>query len=200
MSKALLKSFYPLEIDAKKLQESREHNDGKIVLRGVMQRANASNQNGRIYPKKILEREIENYQKFVSERRALGEADHPDDSFVKLQNVSHLVTEIGWDGDDVVGTIELLNTPMGKLAQSLIESQVKLGISSRGLGSVKQQGDYVIVQEDFFIVAFDLVADPSTGGAFMLAENADPYKELTKSDKVDRIITDILMARKNDNK
>ncbi len=196
--KKLLTTFLPLEIDAKALKENRELNGGKIVLRGVMQRADAVNQNGRIYPRGILEREVENYQKFVRERRALGELDHPTASVVNLQNASHIVTEIHWEGDAVVGSIELLSTPMGKIAQNLVEDGVKLGISSRGVGSTHQQGDYDMVEEDFMLLCFDLVSEPSTSGAFMLREHrvADARGHMNRTDRVDRVLTDILRASK----
>lgn len=196
--KKLLTSFMPLDLDAKSIKEARELNGGKVVLKGVMQRADAVNQNGRIYPRHILEREVENYQKFVRERRALGELDHPTASVVNLQNVSHLVTETRWDGDAVVGAIELLDTPMGKIAQSLVESGVKLGISSRGVGSTSKQGDYDMVEEDFMLLCFDLVSEPSTSGAFMLKEGrvVDPTAHMNRTDRIDRVLTDILRFKK----
>jgi hypothetical protein len=192
----LLTSFMPLQLDAQSIKESREQNGGKIILRGVMQRADAVNQNGRIYPRRVLEREMENYQKFINERRALGELDHPTASVINLQNVSHLVTEARWDGDAVVGSIELLDTPMGKIAQSLVESGVKLGISSRGVGTTSQQGDYDLVEDDFMLLCYDLVSEPSTSGAFMLREgrlaNFDARDYFNRADLVDRVLTDIL--------
>jgi hypothetical protein len=193
----------PLDIDSKSIQETREQNGGKIVLKGVMQRADAVNQNGRIYPRFVLEREMENYQKFINERRALGELDHPSASVINLQNVSHLVTEARWDGDTVVGSIELLDTPMGKIAQSLIESGVKLGISSRGVGSTSKQGDYDLVEDDFMLLCYDLVSEPSTSGAFMLREGRLPLdfnvrSYFNKADMVDRVLTDILRSLKKD--
>lgn len=195
--KKLLTTFESLELDVKTIKENREINGGKIVLRGVMQRADAVNQNGRIYPRAILEREVENYQKFVRERRALGELDHPTASVVNLQNASHIVTEIHWEGDTVVGSIELLSTPMGKIAQSLVEDGVKLGISSRGVGSTRKQGDYDMVEDDFMLLCFDLVSEPSTSGAFMLKEHrvTDPRAHLTKTDRIDRVLTDILRSK-----
>jgi len=194
--KKLLTSFQPLEIDVASLKENRELNGGKIILRGIMQRADAVNQNGRIYPRLILEREVENYQKFIRERRALGELDHPTASVVNLQNASHLVTEVRWEGDAVMGVIELLSTPMGKIAQSLVEDGVKLGISSRGVGSTKPHGEYDMVDDDFMLLCFDLVSEPSTSGAFMLRENKvlDPRAHLTRTDRIDRVLTDILRS------
>lgn len=196
--KKLLMGYQPLELDSSSVKENRELNGGKTILRGIMQRADSVNQNGRIYPRDILEREVENYQKFVRERRALGELDHPTASVVSLQNASHIVTEIHWEGDAVVGTIELLSSPMGKLAQSLVDDGVKLGISSRGVGSTRDQGDYAIVGNDYVLLCFDLVGDPSTSGAFMLRENrlVDPGAHLTRSDRIDRVLTDILRSRK----
>lgn len=192
----LLTEWCPINVDKKLIKESRDKY-GKIVLKGIIQRANTLNQNGRIYPRAILEREMINYQKLIQEKRALGECDHPDSSVVELKNVSHVVTEAHMDGDNVYGTIEILDTPSGKIIQSLIESGVTLGISSRGVGSTRSQGDSQIVQEDFQLICFDMVSEPSTPGAFMLREGKtiskrDLNKTFNKSDRVDRIFNDIL--------
>lgn len=192
----LLTEWCPINVDKKLIKESRDKY-GKIVLKGIIQRANTLNQNGRIYPRAILEREMINYQKLIQEKRALGECDHPDSSVVELKNVSHVVTEAHIDGDNVYGTIEILDTPSGKIIQSLIESGVTLGISSRGVGSTRNQGDSQIVQEDFQLICFDMVSEPSTPGAFMLREGKtiskrDLNKTFNKSDRVDRIFNDIL--------
>ncbi len=194
-AKRLLTSFEPMDIDVKAIKEQREQNGGKVILRGIMQRADAANQNGRIYTKSILEREVTNYQKFIRERRALGECDHPSDSVVNLKNVSHIVTEMHWEDDTVMGTIELLDTPMGKVAQTLVEAGVKLGISSRGVGSTQKQGSYDLVQDDYMLLCFDLVNDPSTASAFMLREHFSRTEpQLTRSDRIDRVLTDLLRA------
>ena len=192
----LLTEWCPINVDKKLIKESRDMY-GKIVLKGIIQRANTLNQNGRIYPRAILEREMINYQKLIQEKRALGECDHPDSSVVELKNVSHVVTEAHMDGDNVYGTIEILDTPSGKIIQSLIESGVTLGISSRGVGSTRNQGDSQIVQEDFQLICFDMVSEPSTPGAFMLREGKtiskrELNKTFNKSDRVDRIFNDIL--------
>jgi hypothetical protein len=170
---------------------------GKVILNGIIQRANTLNQNGRIYPKSILEREIMNYQKLIKENRALGECDHPDSSVVELKNVSHIIREARMEGDDVYGTIEILDTPCGKIIQSLIESGVTLGISSRGVGSTTSKGDSQVVQDDFQLICFDMVSEPSTPGAYMLQEGKTiQRKELDKffnrSDKIDRLFNEIL--------
>jgi hypothetical protein len=193
----LLNSYEVFNYTPEMIKESREKNDGKIVMRGVLQKADTLNQNGRIYPAHVLQREVRNYQKFILENRALGELDHPDSSTVNLKNVSHLVREAYLEGGVVYGTVEILNTPSGKILQSLVESGVKLGISSRGVGSTKKEGDYHVVQDDFQLICWDYVSEPSTPGAFMLPEGrkispVELQKVFNKSDRVDRILNDII--------
>jgi propanediol dehydratase small subunit len=193
----LLNSYEIFDYTPEMIKESREKNNGKITMKGILQKADTLNQNGRIYPKKILEREIRNYQKFIAENRALGELDHPDSSVVNLKNVSHIIKEAYLEGDVVYGSVEILDTPSGKILQSLVESGVKLGISSRGVGSTKKQGDYQVVQDDFQLICWDYVSEPSTPGAFMMAEgktlDAASLKNIfNKSDRINRIINDIL--------
>jgi Prohead core protein serine protease len=193
----LLNSYEIFNYTPEMIKESREKNEGKIVMKGVLQKADTLNQNGRIYPTHVLQREVRNYQKFILENRALGELDHPDSSTVNLKNVSHLVREAYLDGGVVYGTVEILNTPSGKILQSLIESGVKLGISSRGVGSTKKEGDYHVVQDDFQLICWDYVSEPSTPGAFMLPEGRkisplELQKVFNKSDRVDRILNDII--------
>lgn len=192
----LLTEWTPLSYDKSLIKEQKEQL-GKIMLKGIIQRANTLNQNGRIYPTSILEREVMNYQKLIQENRALGECDHPDSSVVELKNVSHIVREATMQGDDVYGIIEILDTPSGKIIQSLIESGITLGISSRGVGSTRRQGDTQVVQDDFQLICFDMVSEPSTPGAFMLREGKDISQKdiekfFNKSDRVDRIFNDIL--------
>ena len=193
----LLNSYEIFDYTTDMIKESREKNNGKIVMRGILQKSDTLNQNGRIYPRSILEREIRNYQKFIAENRALGELDHPDSSVVNLKNVSHIIREAYLEGDVVYGSVEILDTPSGKILQSLVESGVKLGISSRGVGSTKKQGDYVVVQDDFQLICWDYVSEPSTPGAFMLPEgrrieSAELQRVFNKSDRIDRILNDIL--------
>lgn len=189
----LLTTYTPLEISKDSLNEAKRNSEGKIVLKGIMQRADAVNQNGRIYPRHILERETENYQRMISDNRALGELDHPNSSTISLEKVSHIVREIHWDGQELIGSIELLNTPSGKIAQALIEDGVKLGISSRGVGSVYTEGDYSVVGDDYLLICYDLVTDPSTSSAFMLAEGKeidfDIDQHLNSTDKINRLIS-----------
>jgi len=197
----LLNSYEVFDYTPEMIRESREKNGGKVMMKGILQKADTLNQNGRIYPHSVLEREVRNYQKFIAENRALGELDHPDSSVVNLKNVSHVIKEAYLEKGVVYGTVELLDTPSGKILQSLVESGVKLGISSRGVGSTKKQGDYHVVQDDFQLICWDYVSEPSTPGAFMLPEgktiNSSELRSIfNKSDRIDRIINDILTSRK----
>lgn len=158
-----------------------------MKVKGVLQRAEAKNQNGRVYPKNVLQEEAKRYKKDrVKENRALGELDHPDSEVVNLQNASHKITSMQWNGNDLVGEVQVLTTPSGNILQELFRNNVNVGISSRGLGSVKESADgTLIVGDDFELIAFDFVSNPSTHGAFMeperITENSDP--ELIKEAK-----------------
>ena len=172
MSKQVIVDYIPFEVSPQQINESMSKNGGRLVVKGVLQRAESKNQNGRVYPKETLMREAKKYTKVqIAERRALGELDHPDSSVVNLNNVSHNVLEMHWDNDDLVGTVEVLGTPAGNILKELFKSGIKLGISSRGLGSVKEihegDEDTVEVQPDFELIAFDFVSNPSTHGAFL---------------------------------
>jgi hypothetical protein len=196
----LLNSYDVFDYTPEMIKESRERNNGKIIMKGILQKADTLNQNGRIYPQDVLQREIRNYQKFIIENRAVGELDHPDSSVVNLKNVSHIIREAHLEGGTVYGTVELLDTPSGKILQSLVESGVKLGISSRGVGSTKKQGDYYVVQDDFQLICWDYVSEPSTPGAFMLPEgkrieSSELSKVFNRSDRIDRILNDIIDFR-----
>ena len=197
MSKKILVDYIPFEISREQINESIKENDGRLVVKGVLQRANAKNQNGRVYPRDTLVREAKKYQETnIAERRALGELDHPDSSVVNLNNVSHNVLEMHWKGDDLAGTVEVLSTPSGNILKELFKSGIKLGISSRGLGSVKEiredEGDTVEVQPDFELIAFDFVSNPSTHGAFLSPVNEGVNKDVKSDSKVESIINDIL--------
>lgn len=199
----LLNSYEVFDYTPEMIKESREKNNGKVIMKGILQKADTLNQNGRIYPLDVLQREVRNYQKFIVENRALGELDHPDSSVVNLKNVSHIVKEAYLDNGVVYGTVELLDTPSGKILQSLVESGVKLGISSRGVGSTKKQGDYFVVQDDFQLICWDYVSEPSTPGAFMLPEGKkigsdELRKVFNKSDRIDRILNDIISSKGKD--
>ena len=171
--KQVIVDYIPFNITPQQITEAMKENNGKLVVKGVLQRAEAKNQNGRVYPREILVRESKKYdENFVKQKRALGELDHPDSSVVNLQNVSHNVTEMHFEGDNLVGTCEILTTPSGNILRELFKNGIKLGISSRGLGSVEMvqeaNGDTVSkVGDDFELIAFDFVSNPSTHGAFL---------------------------------
>tara|TARA_R100000656_G_C3917847_1_gene122211 strand:+ start:168 stop:773 length:606 start_codon:yes stop_codon:yes gene_type:complete len=197
--KQLIVDYIPFEILPEQISESMKENNGKLVVKGVLQRADTKNQNGRVYPKEILMREAKKYFKnFITQKRAMGELDHPESGVVNLANVSHNITEMNWNGDDLVGTVEVLGTPAGNILKELFKSGIKLGISSRGMGSVEamnEDEDSQEVQNDFELIAFDFVSNPSTHGAFMypMHEGVEPkVVRDTKYGKVEAVINDIL--------
>ena len=202
-TKQLIRSFDTyFEYTPGLVRESLEKNEGKIVLKGILQKADVLNQNGRIYPREILEREVKNYQKFIIENRSCGELDHPDSSVVAFQKASHIIREAYMDDAGIVwGKLEVLKTPMGDILRGLIESGVKIGISSRGVGSTRQQGDYQMVQDDFQLICWDAVSEPSTPNAFMLPEGKVVTTEevrriFNKTDRIDRVLNEILSSRR----
>ena len=202
MSKVLLREYYALcegGVCQDLLTEAEKvdiRDNGATYLTGLMQQAGVQNGNGRVYPENVLMREVETYKKLVKEKRALGELDHPDDSVINLKNASHMVTNIWAEGPKVMGTVKVLDTPSGKILKSLVESGVQLGISSRGLGSVRESmNGSVMVEDDFQLICFDFVSDPSTPNAFMNLQEGKNYKEpniFTKADKINRALNDIL--------
>ena len=178
------------------LKESKDR-PGVFEVEGVMQRAKAENQNGRVYSKDILVREAKKYvTEFVDRGNAFGELDHPESPVVSLKNASHIVKELYWKGDDLMGKVELLNTPAGNIVKEIIKAVHTIGISSRGTGSVQQTNEgYLEVQSDFELVCWDFVSNPSTHGAFMnpVSLNEGIQKD-NKYGKVHNLINDILRA------
>ena len=198
MSKKLLREYYALCDggvcqDLLTEEEKRYVANGGLILTGKLQEADVQNGNGRIYPQRVLVREMKNYQKLVQERRALGELDHPEDSVINLKNASHLVTDVWWDNKNVMGKVKVLDTPSGQVLKSLVESGVKLGISSRGMGSVTESAGQTIVEDDFQLICFDFVSEPSTPNAFMMRE-AKEFKNnvFTKADRINRLLNEVL--------
>ena len=170
---------------------------GVFEVSGIMQRAGAKNQNGRIYKREILEEEVRNYiENFVKVGNAYGELDHPESAVVSLKNASHVVKELWWQGDDLMGKLELLNTPSGNIVKEIIRGGHTIGISSRGTGSVTQTNEgTLMVQPDFELVCWDFVSNPSTQGAFMNPISLNEGKQVVgKYDKLDSIINNILRA------
>jgi hypothetical protein len=202
MNKVLLREYHALcegGICQDFLTESEKrmvNEDGAVFLTGIIQCAEQKNGNGRIYPEGILRREMGSYQKIIEENRALGELDHPEDSVINLRNVSHMVTECWWDGQKVMGKIKALDTPSGNILKSLARSGVSLGISSRGMGSVQEGQEGTIVEDDFQLICFDIVSEPSTTAAYLTLSESQ-QKELrnkvwTKADRINRALYDVL--------
>ena len=197
--KELLIDVISFEITPQILKEAEDRH-GRFLVNGVLQRANAKNQNGRVYPKNILEREVEKYKgREIKENRAYGELDHPESSVVELKNTSHIVRDVWWNGDDVVGAVEILNTPAGKILQELVKAGCTVGISSRGMGSVSQikEDGTVAVESDFELICWDFVSNPSTHGAFMRPTNEGVIKEgvqkkQTNYNKVNTLMREII--------
>ena len=199
MSKVLLREYYELCEggicqDLLTEDEKRYVADGGMILSGKLQEADCQNGNGRVYPYSVLMREMKNYTKLVKEHRALGELDHPDDSVINLRNASHMITEVWWDNKNVMGKVKVLDTPAGGILRSLVECGVKLGISSRGMGSVSEQQGRTMVEDDFQLICFDFVSEPSTPNAFMMKEAKDlgAPNVFNKADRINRLLNEIL--------
>jgi hypothetical protein len=198
MSKKVLREYYALCEggvckDLLTEQEKQYVAAGGMILSGIMQKSDTVNGNGRIYPHGVLVKEMKNYQKLVNECRALGELDHPEDSVINLKNASHMITEVWWDGKDVMGKAKVLDTPSGKILRSLVDSGVTLGISSRGMGSVTESNGQTTVEEDFQLICFDFVSEPSTPGAFMMKEAKEYNNQVfTKADRINRLLNEVL--------
>ena len=177
------------------LRESKSR-PGVFEVEGVMQRASSENQNGRVYKKEILQREVKKYMdEFVKRGNAFGELDHPEKPVVELKNASHIVKDLYWNGDDLMGKVELLNTPAGNIVKEIIKAGHTIGISSRGTGSVNQTNEgHLEVQPDFELVCWDFVSNPSTHGAFMNPVSLNESKSVGKYTILDSIINDILRA------
>jgi len=197
MPKQLLREYYELCEggvcqDLLTEEEKKFVKNGGMILSGKLQEAEAQNGNGRIYPSATLQREMKNYQKVIQERRSLGELDHPDDSVINLKNASHLITKVWWDGNAVMGKARVLDTPSGNVLKSLVNSGVSLGISSRGLGSVTEANGRTMVEDDFQLICFDFVSEPSTTGAFMNLEEGVEKRIFSKADRINRALHSVL--------
>ena len=195
----LLQEYRPFKVDKLLVERSIKENKS-LMVSGVIQRAEAENQNGRIYPQEVLRREVQQYiDGPIKERRALGELDHPESSVINLQNVSHNITEVWWEGDDVMGKVEVLSTPAGNILKELFRNGITVGISSRGMGSVQENmtEQTVTVQDDFELLCFDFVSTPSTHGAYLSPtvpslQEGKIHKQEYKYTNVNNIIRDII--------
>ena len=191
--KQLLIEHMPFKVDKLLVEQSIKENK-PLRVGGIIQRAGVKNHNGRIYEQKILEREIKKYiDGPVREKRALGELDHPESSVINLNNVSHNIVEVTMKGNDVHGVVEILTTPAGNILKELFRCGVTVGISSRGMGSVEENSDGVLmVQEDFDLLCFDFVSTPSTPGAYMSPMNEGVSTPTTDYTRVNNVIRDII--------
>ena len=195
----LLQEYRQFKVDKLLVERSIKENK-PLMVSGIIQRAEAKNQNGRIYPKDILEREIKKYAEGpVKERRAMGELDHPESSVINLQNVSHNIVEVKMKGNDVYGKVEILSTPAGNILKELFRNGITVGISSRGMGSVKENMSEgtVEVQDDFELLCFDFVSTPSTQGAYLSPtipslQESKTHQQEYKYTNVNNIIRDII--------
>ena len=193
--KSLLIETLPFAVQPQTLIETRKSPNGNSIVEGILATVEIKNGNGRYYSKELWDRELDKYNVLVKERRACGELDHPDSQVINLKNVSHNITKLWWDGDNVMGAIEILPTPSGNILKALMGAGIKVGVSSRGMGSLKQVGEVLEVQDDFELLCWDFVSTPSNPGSYMspLREgleksNVNPYN------KVDSIVTEILCS------
>jgi hypothetical protein len=194
MDKQLLIDYIPSHV-AKivMIAEAKLSNNGRMRIKGKLQEAEVKNGNNRVYPRDVLAREVENYIKNnIAINNAMGELDHPESGVVSLNNASHNIKKIWWEGNDLMGELELLNTPAGKIAQEIVTAGIPLGISSRGMGSVKQIGETVEVQDDFELLCWDLVSVPSTPGAYMKLAEGKQVQISKDYSKINSLITEII--------
>jgi len=191
--KQLLIDHTPFHIAKLTLSEAKAMASGRMRIKGKLQESGVKNGNGRVYPKEVLAREAKKYAEGpVASNTAMGELDHPESTIVNLNNVSHVIKRVWWEDNDLMGELELLNTPSGKIAQEIILAGIPLGISSRGMGSVKQIGETVQVQDDFELLCWDLVSVPSTPNAYMSLSEGKQTQLNADYNKVNSLITEII--------
>ena len=191
--KQLLIDHTPFHIAKLALSEAKMVIGGRMRIKGKLQESEVKNGNGRVYPKRVLEREAKKYaETAIKSNTAMGELDHPESTIINLKNASHNIKRIWWEGNDLMGELELLNTPSGKIAQEIVLAGIPLGISSRGMGSVQQIGETVEVQDDFELLCWDLVSVPSTPNAYMSLSEGKQAQINKDYSKVSSLITEII--------
>ena len=191
----LLIETHTVKISPLQLTENVNKKTGNLIVEGVLATAEVKNGNGRYYSKDLWDREIDKYQVLVKEKRAMGELDHPESTVINLQNVSHNIADMWWDGDNVMGKIEILPTPSGNILKALIESGITCGVSSRGMGSLEQRGELMEVQDDFELLCWDFVSTPSNPGSYMKTIKEGKEIEINPFKKVNSILTEILCSK-----
>jgi len=193
--KQVLIETIPFKVTPVQLTEGLKAPSGNPLVEGILATAEVKNGNGRYYPKDLWEREIDKYNQIVSENRATGELDHPDSTIISLKNVSHIIREVWWDGDKVIGKIEILPTVSGNILKALIENNVQVGVSSRGMGSLKEMNEGTLeVQDDFELLCWDFVSTPSNPGSYMQLVKEGKEIPTNSYAKVNSILTEILCA------
>ena len=197
MSRKLLIETQTLKFSPKTINENVSKENGNLVVEGILATCEVKNGNGRYYARDLWEREMEKYTDLIKERRSLGELDHPESQVINLQNVSHLVTDYSWDGDNIMGKIEILPTPAGNILKELIKNGVTVGVSSRGMGSLEQRGDIMEVQDDFELLCWDFVSTPSNPGSFMGVLQEGKNTVTYDYTKVNSVIHEILCSKGN---
>ena len=195
MSKELLIETHTIKVSPSQLTENVNRENGNLMVEGILATAEVKNGNGRYYKKELWDREMEKYDQLVKERRSMGELDHPESTVINLKNVSHIVTGYNWDGDQLMGTIEILPTPSGNILKELIKNGVTVGVSSRGMGSLEQNGSVMEVQDDFELLCWDFVSTPSNPGSFMSVLQEGKETITYDYSKVNGIIREILCSK-----
>ena len=195
MSKKLLIETYAIKVSPSQLTENVNRENGNLIVEGILATAEVKNGNGRYYKKELWDREMEKYDQLVKERRSMGELDHPESTVINLKNVSHIVTGYNWDGDQLMGKIEILPTPSGNILKELIKNGITVGVSSRGMGSLEQNGSVMEVQDDFELLCWDFVSTPSNPGSFMSVLQEGKETVTYDYTKVNQIITEILCSK-----
>ena len=197
MSKQVLIEYLAFKPSPQSLNEAKMNPGKNLIVEGIVQRADAKNENGRVYPKQVLMREVDKYMKGpIAENRALGELDHPESSVINLKNACHNITELWWDGDDLMGRIEVLPTPSGNILKALFLNNITVGISSRGMGSVQPLGENTVeVQDDFELLCWDFVSTPSNPGSYMHTLNEGKNVITYDYTNVNKVIHEILCSK-----
>ena len=195
MSKKLLIETHTIKVSPSQLTENVNKENGNLMVEGILATAEVKNGNGRYYKKELWDREMEKYDQVIKERRSMGELDHPESTIINLKNVSHLVIDYNWDGDKLMGKIEILPTPSGNILKELIKNGVTVGVSSRGMGSLEQNGNVMEVQDDFELLCWDFVSTPSNPGSFMSVLQEGKQTVTYDYTNVNKIIHEILCSK-----
>ena len=195
MNKQLLIEVHPIKISASPLTENVGGVKKPLIVEGILATAEVKNGNGRYYARDLWDREMKKYSEQIKQRRAMGELDHPESQIINLKNVSHIISDYWWDGDNVMGKIEILDTPSGQILQALIHNNITVGVSSRGMGSLEQRGNVMEVQDDFELLCWDFVSTPSNPGSYMSVLREGKEYSTTNYSKVNSIIHEILCSK-----